>query len=74
MLATHYDTKKLDLFVGAMMRRFVHGVMLEIARQLCALPQHHPVWIAFFDGEEAVAEWSDTDSRYGSRRWPRSWR
>jgi hypothetical protein len=25
------------------------------------------VWIAFFDGEEAVQQWSDTDSRYGSR-------
>jgi len=26
------------------------------------------VWIAFFDGEEAVKDWSDTDSRYGSRQ------
>jgi len=25
------------------------------------------VWIAFFDGEEAMQEWSDSDSRYGSR-------
>jgi Zn-dependent M28 family amino/carboxypeptidase len=67
MLATHYDTKKLDLFVGADDGASSTAVMLEIARQLCALPQHHPVWIAFFDGEEAVGEWSDTDSRYGSR-------
>jgi glutaminyl-peptide cyclotransferase len=67
MLATHYDTKKLDLFVGADDGASSTAVMLEIARQLCAHPQHHPVWIAFFDGEEAVGEWSDTDSRYGSR-------
>jgi hypothetical protein len=26
------------------------------------------VWIAFFDGEEAVQQWSDTDSRYGSKQ------
>jgi len=25
------------------------------------------VWIAFFDGEEAVQQWSATDSRYGSK-------
>ena len=67
MLATHYDTKKLDLFVGADDGASSTAVMLEIARQLCAQPQHHAVWIAFFDGEEAVGEWSDTDSRYGSR-------
>jgi glutaminyl-peptide cyclotransferase len=67
MLATHYDTKRLDLFVGADDGASSTAVMLEIARQLCAQPQHHAVWIAFFDGEEAVGEWSDTDSRYGSR-------
>ena len=26
------------------------------------------MWIAFFDGEEAMRAWSDTDSRYGSRQ------
>jgi glutaminyl-peptide cyclotransferase len=67
MLATHYDTKKLDLFVGADDGASSTAVMLEIARLLCAQPQHRAVWIAFFDGEEAVGEWSDTDSRYGSR-------
>jgi glutaminyl-peptide cyclotransferase len=67
MLGTHYDTKRLDLFVGADDGASSTAVMLEIARQLCAQPQHHPVWIAFFDGEEAIGEWSDTDSRYGSR-------
>src|SRR5260370_7540129 len=42
--------------------------MLELARLLC--PQHgkYSVWIAFFDGEEAMKQWSDTDSRYGSRQ------
>jgi Zn-dependent M28 family amino/carboxypeptidase len=42
--------------------------MLEMARLLC--PQHgkYAVWIAFFDGEEAVrTEWADPDNCYGSR-------
>src|SRR5258707_881939 len=63
MLATHYDTKKLDLFVGADDGASSTAVMLELARRLCAQPQHHPVWIAFFDGDEAVVEWSVTDIR-----------
>src|SRR5262249_10367038 len=68
LLGTHYDTKKLDMFVGADDGASSTAVMLELARLMCAQPQHHPVWIAFFDGEEAVGEWSDTDSRYGSRQ------
>ncbi|HEY2461576.1 MAG TPA: M28 family peptidase [Candidatus Acidoferrum sp.] len=70
LLGTHYDTKKLDNFVGADDGGSSTGVMLELARVLCGQQQAqgvHPVWIAFFDGEEAVKEWSDSDSRYGSR-------
>jgi glutaminyl-peptide cyclotransferase len=44
--------------------------MLEVARQLCSKPAgKNAVWIAFFDGEEAVnKEWHDPDNRYGSRQ------
>jgi len=68
LLGTHYDTKILDNFVGADDGGSSTGVMLELARLLC--PQHgkYGVWIAFFDGEEAVKVWSDSDSRYGSRQ------
>jgi glutaminyl-peptide cyclotransferase len=68
LLGTHYDTKKLDGFVGADDGGSSTAVMLELARLLC--PQHgkYAVWIAFFDGEEAVKEWSDSDGRYGSRQ------
>ncbi len=68
LLATHYDTKILDNFVGADDAGSSTGLMLELARLLC--PQHgkYAVWIAFFDGEEAVKVWSDSDSRYGSRQ------
>lgn len=67
LLGTHYDTKRLDNFVGADDGGSSTAVMLELARVLC--PQHgaKAVWIAFFDGEEAVRDWTETDSRYGSR-------
>lgn len=69
LLATHYDTKKLDNFVGADDGGSSTGVMLELARQLCGKRGRYAVWIAFFDGEEAVRkEWQDPDNRYGSRQ------
>jgi Zn-dependent M28 family amino/carboxypeptidase len=68
VLGTHYDTKKLDNFVGADDGGSSTGVMLELARLLCAKPGPYAIWIAFFDGEEAVQQWTDTDSRYGSRQ------
>ena len=69
LLTTHYDTKKLDNFVGADDAGSSTGVMLEMARLLCAKRGRYAVWIAFFDGEEAVRkEWQDPDNRYGSRQ------
>jgi Peptidase family M28 len=70
VLLTHYDTKRLDNFVGAEDAGSSTGVMLEIARNLCAKPkQPNSVWIAFLDGEETQAQfnWDDNDSLYGSR-------
>jgi len=68
MLATHYDTKLMPNFVGADDAGSSTGVMLELARLLCGKHSSYQVWITFFDGEEAMKEWSDTDSRYGSRQ------
>jgi len=70
LLGTHYDTKRLENFVGADDGGSSTGVMLEIARLLCGQKQagKYAVWTAFFDGEEAVnKEWVDPDNRYGSR-------
>jgi Zn-dependent M28 family amino/carboxypeptidase len=70
LLGTHYDTKRLENFVGADDAGSSTGVMLEIARLLCAQkqPGKYAVWIAFFDAEEAVnVQWQDPDNRYGSR-------
>ena len=66
LLATHYDTKLMPNFVGADDAGSSTGVMLELARLLCPKRGGYQVWITFFDGEEAMKEWSDTDSRYGS--------
>lgn len=68
LLGTHYDTKRLENFVGADDGGSSTGVMLELARVLCSQHGRYAVWIAFFDGEEAVRpEWQDPDNCYGSR-------
>lgn len=69
LLGTHYDTKRLENFVGADDGGSSTAVMLELARLLCAQHGRYAVWIAFFDGEEAVrTEWVDPDNCYGSRQ------
>jgi glutaminyl-peptide cyclotransferase len=75
LLLTHYDTLRLDSFVGADDGGSSSGLMLEMARVLCGRKGQGPnsVWIAFLDGEEAqqvvngVAQWTDADSVFGSR-------
>jgi hypothetical protein len=68
LFTTHYDTKRLDNFVGADDGGSSTGVMLEMARLLCARKNALTVWIAFFDGEEAFNfDWVDPDNTYGSR-------
>src|SRR5439155_1167010 len=68
LLGTHYDTLLKDNFVGADDGGSSTAVMLELARLLCPRHGKYGVWIAFFDGEEAMKSWSATDSRYGSRQ------
>ena len=75
LLLTHYDTLRLDNFVGAVDGGSSTGLMLELARDYCGGGKRGPnaVWMAFLDGEEAqvvvngVAQWTDADSVYGSR-------
>jgi Zn-dependent M28 family amino/carboxypeptidase len=69
MVTGHYDTKRFDnfRFVGANDGASSAALVMELAR---ALARHHSpdtIWLVFFDGEEAVGQWSDTDSVYGSR-------
>ena len=68
LLGTHYDTLLKENFVGADDAGSSTAVMLELARLLCPQKGKYAVWIAFLDGEEAIKQWSDNDSRYGSRQ------
>ena len=69
LLGTHYDTAPVIAnFVGADDGGSSTALTLELARLLCPKRGKYAVWIAFFDGEEAMKQWSDTDSRYGSRQ------
>jgi glutaminyl-peptide cyclotransferase len=79
VLLTHYDTLRLDNFVGADDAGSSSGLMLEMARLLCAEKKQQPntVWITFLDGEEdqqnfeteqqAQTTWNDDDTLFGSR-------
>ena len=68
MFATHYDTKRIDNFVGADDGGSSTGVILEMARLVCARKNAATIWLVFFDGEEAFRfTWADPDHTYGSR-------
>ncbi len=70
ILASHYDSKFFDTFefVGANDGASSSGLVLELVR---VLTQDNPTgltfWFVFFDGEEALGDWSSADSLYGSR-------
>jgi hypothetical protein len=65
----HYDTKVFDnfAFVGADDGGSSAAWLLEFARATAGLKLENTLEFIFLDGEEAVVEWSDDDSVYGSR-------
>jgi glutaminyl-peptide cyclotransferase len=68
LFGSHYDTKRIPNFVGADDSGSSTGVLLELARLLCARKNAATIWLAFFDGEEAFnINWEDPDNTYGSR-------
>ena len=66
VIASHYDTKYLpDInFVGANDGGSSSGALLEMARCAAMVPN---VWFVFFDGEEAIREYTRDDGLVGSR-------
>jgi glutaminyl-peptide cyclotransferase len=75
LLCGHYDTKIFDTFtfVGANDGGSSTALLLEMGRVLAAHPElAAKVELVFFDGEEAVEEFSETDGIYGSRHFARS--
>jgi len=71
----HYDTKVFHdfRFVGANDGGASGGFLLELARVLAGRPRKDDVYLVWFDGEEAVGEWSPTDGVYGSRHLAARW-
>lgn len=73
VITGHYDTKILPHFVGANDGGSSTGFLLELANALSGAPRIDDVILVFFDGEEAVKQWTETDSLYGSRHLAGSW-
>jgi len=69
MVAGHYDTKRAEgfAFVGANDGGSSGAFLLELARVLGRRKNALTYWLVFFDGEEALQQWSQADSLYGSR-------
>jgi glutaminyl-peptide cyclotransferase len=72
LLASHFDTKLFRdaRFVGANDGASSTAALLELGRVLAARDARpFTIELVFFDGEEAVVEWSPTDGTYGSRHY-----
>jgi glutaminyl-peptide cyclotransferase len=69
IVSGHYDTKHFDKiqFVGANDGASSAAFLLEMGRVLSHRKSRLTTWLVFFDGEEAVESWNESDSRYGSR-------
>ena len=46
---------------------------MEFARAVSKIQHRDDIYLVFFDGEEALGEWTDTDSCYGSRHLAAKW-
>ncbi|MBX7255576.1 MAG: M28 family peptidase [Candidatus Hydrogenedentes bacterium] len=76
LIGNHYDTKYMPgiTFVGANDGGSTTAWMLEMARAIGPSRKGRTLWLVWFDGEEAIKEWSDTDGLYGSREFVRDLR
>jgi glutaminyl-peptide cyclotransferase len=71
-LASHFDTKLFReiRFVGASDAASSTAALLELGRALKRRQNEYTIELLFFDGEEAVVEWSrNNDNTYGSRHY-----
>lgn len=72
IIASHYDTKIFDTiqFVGASDGASSTGALIELARVLAMdWELAKRIELVFFDGEEAVSQFTATDGLYGSRHY-----
>jgi glutaminyl-peptide cyclotransferase len=77
VIATHYETNyplRNINFVGANDGGSTTGLLIELANHLRGRTlDGYSVWLVFFDGEEAIQQWSHSDSLYGSRHLAAKW-
>jgi glutaminyl-peptide cyclotransferase len=77
VIAGHYDTVyslRDTKFVGANDGGSSTAILLEIANQLRGKKRDgYSVWLLWTDAEEAVRQWSDTDSLYGTKHLAAKW-
>ncbi|MGC9292335.1 MAG: M28 family peptidase [Acidobacteriaceae bacterium] len=77
VVASHYETNyplRSIPYVGANDGGATTGLLVELANVLRGRTlEGDSVWLVFFDGEEAIQQWSDSDSLYGSRHLAAKW-
>ena len=77
VVAGHYDTNypfRDTKYVGANDGGSSTAILLELANQLRGKQRDgYSVWLVFTDGEEAVKDWTEQDSLYGTRQLAERW-
>ncbi|SMN19245.1 similar to Saccharomyces cerevisiae YFR018C Putative protein of unknown function [Maudiozyma saulgeensis] len=87
LFAAHYDTLvNIDGFIGAVDSAASCSILLYLSQFLDEIiyedqylidkiveDNEYGIKIVFFDGEEAIDEWTETDSIYGSRHLAKKW-
>jgi len=77
VIAGHYDTNyplRNTGYVGANDGGSSTAILLELANQLRGKQRAgYSVWLLWTDAEEAVKQWSPTDSLYGTRHLAEKW-
>ena len=78
VLASHIDTNyplRNTGYIGANDGASSTGLLLAIADQLRGKKlDGYSVWLAFLDGEEAIKNWTASDSVYGSKHLAAKWK
>jgi glutaminyl-peptide cyclotransferase len=77
VIGGHYDTNyplRNTAFVGANDGGSSTAILLEFANHLRGKKRDgYSVWLVWTDGEEAVRQWSETDSVYGTKHLAARW-
>jgi glutaminyl-peptide cyclotransferase len=77
VIAGHYDTNyplRNTGYVGANDGGSSAAILLELANQIRSRKRDgYSIWLLWTDGEEAVKNWTATDSLYGTRHLAEKW-